>query len=384
MNDRSMNTREAGKRLHDPLPLLLVVAAATQLGATDCGQVIRDPGFDLWCGDQPCAWKLVRGEIRKAPTWHQADAGLELVGPDTAVEQRTSVNSDDGHCIEFSLVANVSQDAEVFLDIDVQNDGTVERHERIPTSRWAPLSFAILVAPPYDGIRFELTKGGAGTAVLAQIDAVLSDRCEGIAPIEVAPRANGARCVAPDDCASGLCVPSWTGGGGWFGLVCAGCDPALGASACAAGEVCGLADPVLPSLDVPIRCVPAGARELAEQCLGPDECASGMCSITDMRAGVCSGCAPGGCNGTCDASWGGADFSLPGPLVCGPGQHTGATGAPCGTDLDCASGHCTGTPRKQCRDGRACDSPMDCPADDGISLAPGGCNLVGVQGGSCA
>ncbi len=29
------------------LSLLVLGLAATQLGATDCGQVLRDPGFDL-------------------------------------------------------------------------------------------------------------------------------------------------------------------------------------------------------------------------------------------------------------------------------------------------------------------------------------------------
>ena len=42
--------------------LLFIVLAASQMGATDCGQVLRDPGFDLWCGEDLCAWKLERPE----------------------------------------------------------------------------------------------------------------------------------------------------------------------------------------------------------------------------------------------------------------------------------------------------------------------------------
>ena len=58
----------------------VVLAGVLQIGATGdggCGtQVIKDPGFDLWCGDSLCTWKLVTGEIRKAPTWHDKDAGF--------------------------------------------------------------------------------------------------------------------------------------------------------------------------------------------------------------------------------------------------------------------------------------------------------------------
>src|SRR5678809_894434 len=78
----------------------IATAAAGQLGATDCsGGITRDPGFDLWCGDALCTWKIERGAVRRVPTWHEADAGVELVDPDTAIEQFTPVNSGDGTCI---------------------------------------------------------------------------------------------------------------------------------------------------------------------------------------------------------------------------------------------------------------------------------------------
>src|SRR5678815_901926 len=125
------------KRIAYPIVLL----AATQLGATDCGDITRDSGFDLWCGDQLCAWKVLRGETRRAATWHDADSGVELVGSDTAISQLTPVNSFDTRCIKFDLISNVEDTAEVFLDVDSEGDGTVEQHDRIPTSRWEPQSF---------------------------------------------------------------------------------------------------------------------------------------------------------------------------------------------------------------------------------------------------
>src|SRR5688572_1125478 len=78
--------------------IIVVLAAASQLGATECGQVLRDPGFDLWCGEELCAWKLTAGDIRKVPTWHEGDAGVELVGTHAAIQQLSPVDSGDGHC----------------------------------------------------------------------------------------------------------------------------------------------------------------------------------------------------------------------------------------------------------------------------------------------
>ncbi len=167
---------------------LLAVCALSQLGASDCGgEVLQDPGFDLWCGDQLCSWQVVRGDVRRVGTWHEGDSGIELLGPDSAISQESDVSSGVGSCMLFSLVTNVDERAEAFLDIDLDADGTFERRERIPTSRWQPVSFALSLAPPYRGIRFELGKRGSGTAVLAQIAAELSSGCGGLEPIVSAP-----------------------------------------------------------------------------------------------------------------------------------------------------------------------------------------------------
>jgi hypothetical protein len=358
--------------------------ALAQLGATDCGTVLRDPGFDVWCGDQLCSWKLIRGDVRRVGTWHAEDSGIEFLGTDSAIQQLAPVNSRDGTCIEFTLVANVASDAEMFLHVDIQGDGTIERSERIPTSSWKPLSFHLLVEPPYDGIRFELAKRGAGTAVLAQVGAQLSGGCEGFPPIRIGPRPNGSSCLGADDCASGICAtsPFPAPGGSVFGTVCMGCEPA--APACDAGEVCGTGAPLSPVLAVPVQCVPEGSRELAEQCLSDAECAAGTCSA----AGLCSSCgSTSDCGGDfCGPAWQASDddpFTPDhvGPDVCRPGQGANVSGEPCGRDADCASGRCQGTERKVCRDGRSCTSPASCPIENG--LVPGPCTLVGTQGGTC-
>ena len=353
--------------------ILFTVAVASQMGNTDCGQAIRDSGFDLWCGDQLCAWKLERGDIKRIPTWNAGDSGVELDGSDVAIEQLSPVDSGDGTCIEFTLVANVDKNVDVELNVDIFGDGTIDHHERLPAASWKPLSYDLFINAPYRGIRFELAKTGSGKAQLANIGAktVEAATCNGLTPITVGPAPVGAYCDYNNQasCASDICSlvsdPS-----SFIGLTaaCSACDAT---HPCTGNEVCGLHEPTSPLFWDSNGCVAPAAKELAERCSVNEECASGQC--TNGRCSSCTGtCA-------CGPSWTG------GPSVCNARSHLGATGSPCGTDDDCASSTCDGAERKECEDGRPCATAIDCPFGIG-SAAPlqnGACITVGVQGGSC-
>jgi hypothetical protein len=343
--------------------LLVVALAASQAGASTCGgEITRDPGFDLWCGEALCAWKLERGEAVRAPTWHAGDAGVELRALG-AIEQFTPVDDADGTCIRFDLIADVDETAQVELGVDIYGDGTVERTFPIARDPWRPQAFRFAVAPPFTGIRFELAQRGPGHAVIARMRAqVIADGCAGLPVLDGGPAPLGARCEVADDCASAQCVDDFFGNG-----QCTGCS---GAAPCTGGEVCGYAEPGPPERRVPIDCVDAGARVIGEQCLIDAECGSGICT-----SGVCSTCGPRRGCASC------AQAYPNGPSLCSPGAGQAASGAPCASDSDCASGACTGPPRRQCTDGRRCASDASCPV--GADLVPGPCSAVGVQGGSC-
>ena len=349
--------------------LCVLVIALAQLGATDCdGGIIRDPNYDLWCGESLCAWKVARGYVARTATWHDGDPGVELLVPDTTIEQLSPVSSRDGACIRFDLIANIEEGAEVTLDVDVYGDEVIERSFSLGSSAWQPVSYRFAVERPYTGIRFAFNKRNLGTTILARIYAqVLDDlECAGIEPLRGGPAPLGAICGTASDCASQICVDRVLAP-----PMCAGCDPL--APTCASGKVCGLDAPGPAERAVPLGCVDAGARELAEGCFADAECASGICHY-----GVCSACRSDDACGSgeiCRESY------LSGPSLCRGSVRGKPSGAQCASDYDCLSGACIGKLRRQCLDGRSCASDINCPADS--SLIPSHCLIVGVQGGTC-
>ncbi|HEY1817595.1 MAG TPA: hypothetical protein VGG74_34885 [Kofleriaceae bacterium] len=366
--------------------IAFVALAASQLGATDCGNVLKDPGFDLWCDGQLCAWQVERGSVAQVPTWNQADSGVEFDGADVAISQISPVSSSDGSCIEFDLIADVDDDAEVDLNFDAFADGTVEFTQRIPTSSWAPVSFVVDVGGVWSGMRFEIAKHGNGHAVVAQLAAKIADPsvCSNFTPaFTPSPAPLGASCSPSEQCGSGALCEREPPYGILNGNVCMGCLIGSDAS-CGSGNVCGLGDPISPVLDVPIECVPAAARPLGAPCITDGECETGICE------GACSACRDDldcGSGQQCGLGWSGTDGLQAAPFVCAPGQAMQASGGPCASNGDCRSGACIpAATLMECSDGRVCKTNLDCPFDGGDSATVfdnGPCTAVGILGGTC-
>ncbi len=171
--------------------LLFAAAALTSTGATDCGTIISDPGFDLWCGPSLCDWQVEAGEIRKISTWHEADSGVELLGPEAKISQLTPVNDRDGTCVRFEMVADLDDSVDLRLQMDVWGDGTYEYDERIPASDWRKLSYLVRMPEVYSNVRFRLYKRGSGRTNLANIGAEIADDLECTTPpLRVIPPAS--------------------------------------------------------------------------------------------------------------------------------------------------------------------------------------------------
>ena len=173
-----------------PLALVTALLAATQLGADDCGggvaPGIDDPGFDLWCDTGLCRWEVERGRIDRVPTWHRGDDGVELVGADTAIAQISYASR--GACLRVSMLADVDQTAEVMLELDIDDDTTIEHQERIAGSGFRPVEFLIQVGAPLRSVRFRIAKRGPGRAVLANIGAAETEQdCPGATIVSMPP-----------------------------------------------------------------------------------------------------------------------------------------------------------------------------------------------------
>ena len=351
----------------------LLLIAATQLGADCDGDILRDTGFDLWCGDDLCSWKVLRGDVKRVDTWHAGDSGVELLGPDAAISQMTAGDHGANGCIELELLANVSKDATAHLDLDVYGNGSIDHSVPIGTSSWEPISFRIRFAQPYTGLRFELTKQGPGTAAFANIRArvLASAECDGFPAITHEPGPLGSQCGVDEGCESAMCREVHDEDRLFgFSNRCVACDE----TSCGA-DVCGVAEPVSPIFAVPLRCEPAGGSELGEQCVTGAECATGIC--TNFACSTCDeNTAPCVNHEACSYT------SPHGPFLCSPGASVRKHGEPCFTNADCASGACTGPVRKLCEDdGRPCNSDANCPIDH--TLLNTSCITVGVTGGSC-
>lgn len=339
-------------------------------GYNSCDPIIENNGFDLWCGDQLCNWEVETGAVAEVATWHKADKGVELVGDKASISQLNDVTSSHVSCMRFYLVADVEETAEAYVEMDFQDDGSVEWSRPIPVSSWAPIGYLVTLPVKYQSIRFRVRKDGPGRVKLAEIRAESSDSCTD-APLRLLGAPDGSWCPVNDDaaCASGMCT---SGVNLYDDSVCNECTTDAD---CTSGDSCGAAA-TEPHLAVYRACGAPGRHALGERCFSDRECATGIC-----KGLVCSSCRDDNdCAGSScttrerseeDQLW------LP-PHQCGPEAGGAQSGEPCHLDSDCASGTCTGSAQLSvCQlDGRTCNDDTDCPP--GLPCFP-----VGTASGAC-
>lgn len=219
-------------------PLLFVLVAAA-VGA--CGPVLRDVAFQAWCGDTLCHWDTT-GEIEQAPSWHDSDFAVRLASvgssisqterrdlvlpiPDDAQLSRDEIQelcedlggelvgnacaapvggSSRNVCRRFEVLADVSADAQVFLELDYGDDGIVDYEQPIAATSWRPVSF-LLPLPGWATVtRYSIRKRADGRALLAQFGVFSDSECAGA--VQVDERHLGAFCSDDEQCASGICA----------------------------------------------------------------------------------------------------------------------------------------------------------------------------------
>ena len=263
-------------------------------------------GYELsWCGDALCEWEVTTGEIQRAPTWHERDYGVELVG-DTAEITYTD-STVDSVCIEFELIAYMEYRGQLSLGLDFWNDGTVDYWESIPRSNWERQKLLLPAPSGYKGIRIVIRKEKEGRVVLGQFnaytsyDAQKSKECQQLD----FPAPNGYMCEGDEDCLSGACGNSLTNASNesLWGRTYA-CGECTRDNDCSDGEICVLRNTnILEGLDPPRAqelssqalfplCVEPGSGDLGQVCLDDNECKSGICAgqPSALGTGYCSEC----------------------------------------------------------------------------------------------
>ena len=134
--------------------------------------LIDDPGFQLWCGEQLCAWELEEGEIRKVPTWHDHDYGVELVGSPVLLSQ---VSQGGASCVLIEVTSKIESGAMVSVEVDADGDGDVDWSVPVVSSDGFVSRAQKVALDVSDNCVFYLRKSGQGEAVVARLR--ISEEC---------------------------------------------------------------------------------------------------------------------------------------------------------------------------------------------------------------
>lgn len=156
--------RRAALLLSSLLYLSSVTACETDL--------VDDPGFQLWCGEMLCAWDLDEGEIRKVPTWHTHDYGVDLVGAPVLLSQDARRSAS---CVRIEVTSKIESGAMVAVEVDADGDAQIDRSWSINSSDdFVSRAFDIGVDLSFEGVIY-LRKSGEGETVVARLR--VSEEC---------------------------------------------------------------------------------------------------------------------------------------------------------------------------------------------------------------
>ncbi|MFN3197987.1 MAG: hypothetical protein ACE366_06150 [Bradymonadia bacterium] len=149
----------------------LALVAPMLMGNTCDALLNDDPFFEAWCGESLCDWTVEAGTVRKVSTWHSADHGVALDGPQVAISQ--IFEERDVDCLFIDLLTDVSPGANVELLVDFGLDGDVDVRHAIDGRDWNEVNYYITPpAPDASGktaMKLTIEKTGDARAVLGRI-----------------------------------------------------------------------------------------------------------------------------------------------------------------------------------------------------------------------
>jgi len=251
--------------------LVAIVLACTMLGADCDGDIVDDPTFRDWCGDSLCSWRTDSGSVVQAPTWSADDLGVSFVTQGTTISQATTESL--ATCILFTTVADFDRDAQMTLGVDFDNDGVIDTTLPIPAVFWEQTQVLVTAPTPYEGITFYISKGGTGTAILAEMRIQSSTGCTAPPPA-LDDLKLGDGCGGTATCASPLVC---SGDDVWSSATCGECSDD---QPCANGATCARR-----AANLPLQCAPGeGKATSGTPCLANDDCTSHVCTGVSAEA----------------------------------------------------------------------------------------------------
>lgn len=362
-----------------PIAFLLLAGCSSEFSWDP--SLVFNPSLAGWCDGAPCGWEVVGGTVVQKPSWHEDSGGVELRDGASLLQRRAVEWGWVGPntCLDVAVVVDGAPD--LTLEVDLQDDGHVELSAPIEEDQWGRQTFSASAPGWYDRIRIELRHGGGGgphTVGLVAVEATRNPDCANA----FTPQPLGAACEEDGHCGSGRClsqadVPEW-----WMdGRVAEGvrfhpdtCGGCRSDADCGTDEICGStwSDAQFFHQD----CVPIGAGVVGEACSVDAQCDSGTC-CNGRCSECCDATTPCDGDGQCEArALRGESETRIVAAVCDVGPR--AVGAACFDHVDCPTA-CVGPPLRLCaRDGRTCDSDLDC-----YDPSAGSCLSVGVRNGTC-
>jgi hypothetical protein len=327
------------------------------------------------CIEFSCLWQTEAGSIEEVGSWHKAAKAYRLVGTPARITRK--VDASLPVCMEIDLTANVARDAQLELQLDFGDDGSIDSRVQVGPGEWTRRLYYVRTPLSARHLRTYIAKQGPGEAAIEHIALQRGEgECAALPPTTLA---DGSTCLDDASCTSGYCVLgkcSPCGAGGCAEGTSCRADKDCNGGACAAG-VCR-------------ACAATGSCGAGEGCSADTQCAAGTCVFGGKPSlvhypeldGVCgecnadADCASGKCaNGECadcatDADCSGglrcryADLFETGARSCVP-RFDGILprGALCEVDAECAAPlRCGGPPGRLKRCGLSCRTSADCAA----------------------
>lgn len=321
----------------------LLVSLCALVGCADMGGIVDEELVDSTCAEALCGWETKQGSLASSASWHEHQRAVELAETPTRISRKIS-GTPNVPCLALTFLAEIESDAQLEVQLDYNDDGTIDTRKFVPALRWRKTVVPLRTPSEYRSLRINLERQGQGHVRIASLR-LTSDRTACAAEKLPTTLADGALCSIDQTCASGRCVLGH----------CSSCGP----QGCEEGQGCRTSDECRDG---------ACAAGVCRACAKRGECAADVgCSV----AGQCSGRS---CN----------QAALPSTTAF-PGEE-GTCGS-CASDAACPGAFCVLGRCAGCRTNGDCASGQICAYDDALEASHRACRSpftsIVPRGGLC-